>query len=298
MSIKRILVCHAEGIGNAIELSPCLRTLKEVLGLELIYHHAFGTLNRNNNSNIFPYVVNDNYHISGISKFLTGCDGLVATFWARDVITHAPFNQIKLLNDIKPLSMYRSEVDTYMDIARDLGVPEEKLIYEAECNYNKVDDYFDVVVANGYNRSGAANWSVKGYPGYPKVVDLLIEHGVSVCSVGAKTEYVEGTKDMTGLSLLDSFGVIKNAKCLLANDSGMYHAANALKVPNIVLFTATSIEKNRDSRFHRYSKVLGRDDLKCRPCQDKRRWNKDCKKWKCQDIDPIHVFSMVMEELK
>ena len=194
--------------------------------------------------------------------------------------------------------MFNSEVDTYMNIARDLGVEEESIIWEAECNYNEVDEYFDVVIANGYNRSGVANWSVKGYPYYEDVVGLLIEHGVSVCSIGAKNEYVEGTEDMTDLSLLDSFGVIKNSNCLLSNDSGMYHASAALGTPSIVLFTATSIKKNYDKRFHKYTKILGRDDLKCRPCQNKRRWNKDCKEWECQNIDPILVFDTVMEELR
>lgn len=296
MSIKRILFATGEGIGNVVECAPVLRTIKENLGIEVDFWHAFGSFPIK--ENIFPYV--DYWYYSGevMNLWPPRYDGKVATVWAQNMMDAVPaVKRLKLLNEVKPLSMYRSEIDTYMDIARDLGVPEDKLIFEAECNYNIVDDHFDIVIANGYNRSGSANWSIKGYPHYGKVVDLLIEHGISVCSVGAKSEYVDGTKDMTGLPLLDSFGVIKNAKCLLANDSGMYHVANALKTPTIVLFTATSIEKNYDSRFHKYTKILGRDDLKCRPCQATRRWNKDCKKWKCQDIDPVYVFNMVMEEL-
>lgn len=299
MSTKRILFATGEGIGNVIQCAPVLRTIKENLDIEIDFWHVFGSFAMR--EKIFPYV--DNWHAGNRAAKIAdlfSCDyyqGVVVTFWMQSVMGHRVWEGANILNEIMPLDMHRSEVDTNMDIARDLGIPEDKLIYEAECNYNEVPDHFDVVIANGYNRSGKANWSIKGYPYYEMVVELLTEQGVSVCSIGAGNEYIAGTENRTGLNLLDSFGIVKNAKCLLANDSGMYHAANALKTPNIVLFTATSIDKNYDKRFHKYTEILGRDDLKCRPCQASRRWNKDCTEWKCQYIDPTKIFNAVMGKL-
>jgi ADP-heptose:LPS heptosyltransferase len=96
---------------------------------------------------------------------------------------------------------------------------------------------------------------------------------------------------------LDTLGIIKNCKLFLGTDSGLYHCANALEVKNIVLFTATSIVKNYDNRFHKYSTILGRDDLDCRPCQAARRWAKDCKSWECQRIDPKLIVGKIKELL-
>ena len=202
---------------------------------------------------------------------------------------------MEILNKIRPLSMTESEVNTYMHIARDLGAAEENLIWHGECNFNKMDEGYDVVISNGYNRQGSANWSIKEYPYYKEVSDLLKEKNLHICSLGAPNEYISGTVDRTGLSLLDSLGIIANSKLVLSNDSGLYHAANALGVKNIVIFTATSIEKNFDSRFHKFSTIMGRDDLDCRPCQAGRGW-KNCKTWECREIKP-EVIANKVEEL-
>jgi ADP-heptose:LPS heptosyltransferase len=156
-----------------------------------------------------------------------------------------------------------------------------------------MSNYFDVVISNGYNKYGSANWQIKSYPYYEEVAKLLKNEGYSVASIGAKDEYISGTVDMTGLGLLDSGGVIKNSRLLISNDSAMYHYANALMVKNIVIFNSTSIKKNYDKRFHKYSTIIGRDDLKCRPCQAGRRWNKDCKTWDCREIAPEVIYEAV-----
>lgn len=300
MNNKKLLVCHGEGIGNTIQIAPLLRTLKEIFGYELDYWHTFGSYVIA--KGLFPYV-NNTFLSQEINKAnISAYSGVVSTFWARDFIKHLP---LKLLAPIYPLSMERSEVDTYMQIARDLGVVEEDIIWEACCNYGTSEEgmyeyekwknlktKFDIVISNGYNRKSKI-WAVKGYDHYEKVVDILKEKGYSVCSVGSKEEYIKGTVDMTGLKLLDTLGVIKNSMLLLSNDSGLYHCANALQTNTVVLFTATSIAKNYDKRFHKYTTILGRDDLKCRPCQAGRRWLKDCKEWLCQDIDPQLIVSTI-----
>jgi ADP-heptose:LPS heptosyltransferase len=288
---KRILFCTGEGIGNVIQTIPVVRTLKEVLNYKVDFWHMFGAFSV---ARLIPYAATDD--IRKITKRIQTFkyEGLVSTFWTRE---HIKSLRPKLLNKIVPLSMDRSEIDTYMDIARDLGAREEDLIWWGECNYNKAAPEFDVVISDGYNRHGAARWEIKHYPHYKKVVELLIKEGLTVCSIGANNEYVEGTQRLTGLPLLGSTGVIKKSKVLLSNDSGMYHVANALSVPNVVIFTATSIEKNFDSRFHKFSTIIGRDDLNCRPCQAGRRWARDCHDWRCRDIEPEIIVDKIKEAL-
>jgi ADP-heptose:LPS heptosyltransferase len=291
--MKRILFCTGEGIGNVIQTIPVVRTLKEVLGYEVDFWHAFGFYRL---PNLIPYI--DNWFVGrDILKINPAFyKGKVSTFWTRNHLNVLVVNQLKLLNEIKPLIMDRSEVDTYMDIARDLGVREEDILWHGGCNYLESRDNYDIVIHNGYKKEDDL-WKIKEYPHHETVAKMLIDKGLSICSIGSKNEYVEGTVNKTELTLLSSLGVIKNCKVFLSNDSGLYHCANALSVPNVVIFTATSIEKNYDSRFHRYATIVGRDDLECRPCQKGRRWTKDCKTWDCQQVAPEVVYKAVMEKI-
>ena len=288
--MKRLLFCTGEGVGNVIQTIPVIRTLNEVLGFEIDFWHAFGSFPI---PKAIPYV--DKWIRAGEIMNINPDDyvGMVATLWVKNHITRYPLSELKLLNKIIPLTMVRSEIDTYMDIARDLGVKEKDIIWHGNCNYSPSRAKYDVVIHNGYNPVGSANWKIKSCPYYPQVVELLKGAGFSVCSVGTKNEYIKGTDDKTGLDLLSTGGVLKNCKAFLGNDSGLYHYANALKVPNVVIFTATSIEKNYDKRFHKYSTIICREDLNCRPCQAGRRWNKDCKTWDCREIDPEAIYEAV-----
>jgi len=288
---NRILVCSAEGIGNCIQLSPCLRTLKEVLGYELDYWHAFSSFKI---PKIIPYV--DKWFSGGEITNIKPKEylGLVSTVWTKALIKKIA---LKNLTKITPLDMNRAEVDAYMDIARWLGVEEDKIIWHGTCLYNKnVKEMFDVVIHDGYNSYGKANWSVKSYPHYGELVKKLLASGLSVCSVGSKCEYIKGTINKTGLDLLDTLGIIANSSLFVGNDSGLYHCANALATDNVVIFTATSITKNYCDKFHKYSTVLGRHDLECRKtCQQSRVWNKGCSEWKCRDLSVDIVYDAVMK---
>lgn len=288
---SRLLFCTGEGIGNVIQTIPVIRTLKEVLGFEIDFWHAFGSFPIP--KKVIPYV----------DKWIVGADinrldfslykGMVSTYWTKNYIKRLP---LPLLNNPTPLSMTRSEVDTYMDIARDLGVEEKDLIWHGGCNYAEMDYEADVIIHNGYNPRGSANWQIKSYPYYTKVASMLYANGVRVASVGSKSEYVDGTFDLTGLDLLKTLGIIRRTKAFLGNDSGLYHCANALRTPNVVIFTATSAEKNYDPRFHKYATIIGRTDLKCRPCQAGRRW-KDCKTWECRELNVDYVVHYVSEAI-
>jgi ADP-heptose:LPS heptosyltransferase len=291
---KKILFCTGEGIGNVVQTIPVIRTIKEVLGYEIDFWHAFGSFKL---PKMIPYV--DRWVIGNEIFEIDPAEyvGKVSTFWAANYLHTAKVGSLKLLNKIIPLSMDRSEVDTYMQIARDLGVKEKDLIWHGECDYIDMDYEADVIIHNGYNPHGAANWQIKSYPYYAEVASMLYAKGIRVASVGTKSEYVDGTFDITDRSLLKTLGIIRRTKVFLGNDSGLYHCANALRTPNVVIFTATSVEKNYDKKFHRYATIIGRNDLDCRPCQANKRWNKDCKTWECRNIKPKIVFDYVKNML-
>jgi len=287
---KKLLFATAEGIGNVIQTIPVIRTLNERLDFEIDLWLAFGSFPIPNILYVDKWIVGGQIRQINLSQY----EGVVSTYWTREHIRILP---LKLLNKPTKLSMTRSEVDCYMDIARDLGAKEKDLIWHGKCLYNQTKESFDVVVHNGYNPHGSANWKIKSYPHYAKVVEMLTKKGLKICSVGAGHEYINGTINRTGFPLLVTLGIINNCKVFLGNDSGLYHCANALSRPNVVIFTATSIEKNFDERFHKYTTIIGRDDLECRPCQAGRRWNKDCKTWDCQQVDPEVIYKAVMEKI-
>lgn len=292
---KRLLACHGEGIGNCIQISPCLRTLKEVLGYEIDFWHAFGSFPI---PKIIPYV--DKWVVGSDILAIDPSDyvGKVSTFWTRNHIDSGPLRKLELLNTITPLSAFRSEVDTYMGIARDLGAEEKDLIWEGDCNYMAVESVYDVVIHNGYNALSPADWKIKSYPYYEDVAGILKDYGLRVCSIGNKNEYIQNTEDNTRMPLLTSLGIIKNSKVFLGNDSGLYHCANALGVKNVVIFTASSVLKNYDKNFHKYSTVIGRDDLECRKeCQARRGWKNYCTNWNCREIPPSVIVDAVREQI-
>ena len=288
---NKLLFCTGEGVGNVIQTIPVIRTLNEVLGFEIDTWHAFGSFPI---PKVIPYV--DKWFNSGNVSNINPKDyvGKVSTFWTVNHLHVDKVKDIKLLNvpaNVR-LSMTKSEVSSYMTIAEELGA--KNFIWEGICMYNHCNDYFDIAIHNGYNWKGSADWELKSYPYYTEVTSLLKEHNFRVCSVGNKKEYIEGTIDRTGLSLLDTFGVIKNSGLFISNDSGLYHCANALQVTNIVIFTYTSFEKNYDPRFHKYATIVGRDDLECRWCQCAPRF-KTCTTRECRNIPPEKVVTSIME---
>ncbi len=291
--MKRILFMTAEGVGNVIENIPAIRTIKEVLGFEIDVWHAFGNYPI---PHITPYA--SKWFSGGEIRYINPRDyvGKVSTFWTRNHVNVGPLDQIPLLAMSDSVRPDRSEVDTYMDLARKLGAKEKDLLWSGKCNHTPLTEGYDLVIHDGYNKKGAVSdsWRLKSYPYYREVVKLLPD--LSICSVGSQEEYIEWTIDRTGLNLLSTGGIIHNSGLFLGNDSGLYHYANGLGTKNIVIFTYTSTMKNYNKRFHIHSRILQNDKLDCLSCQNTPRF-KTCTSRECREIAPEIVAKAVMEEL-
>jgi len=292
---ERIIFCTAEGLGNVVQTFPAVRTIKEVLGYDVDFWHAFGNYKI---PNINPHVgkwfvggqiarLNPNEYVSKVS-----------TKWTAGHLNTGPLSRLILYAYISDLliPIKRSEVDVYMDIARGLGAAEDDLLWHSGCLYKQVEEEYDLVIHDGYNKHGLRTdlWNLKSYPYYKEVVSLLSD--LKICSVGTPDEWIEGTVNKTGIDLLSTLGTIKKSKMLLGNDSGLYHCANALGVKNIVIFTYTSTVKNYDKRFHLYSTILQQEGLDCLSCQNTPRF-KTCETRECREIPPEVVADAVKEML-
>ena len=162
----------------------------------------------------------------------------------------------------------------------------------------------DILIHNGYNKTTANPlnlWEAKSYPYWNEVVSKLKQAGYRVASIGSTDEYIAGTINLTGITIADTIAVMKSAKCVIANDTGTYHLANLLAIPNVVIFTFTDDVKNFDPRFHRHSTIVSAR-VECSPCQftDKHPYwvtNKERCGWKCRRIDSQRIVDAAISQI-
>lgn len=291
--MKRILFVVGSGMGNQAETIPALALAKRKYG------------DRIDVANSFPYAFK-------VTRVLF--DGMV--------------ENIMLAKDICKAN-YESQICTYLahdfpikgipHIVREHPHPDKRsevehnlLVTGAE--YTDADfadmggsmsgiqprpDTPDVLIHNGYNKVKVGNpdkWKAKSYSRWPEVIDSLTSQGYRVGTIGAADEHIEGTENLTGMKFEDSVAAIKGCRVLLSNDTGTFHVANVVGIPNVPIFTFTSRKKNFDARFHRFSRLVA-SDLDCSPCQHTGRhyWlanRKNCQ-WACRNIDPQKVLDAV-----
>lgn len=96
--------------------------------------------------------------------------------------------------------------------------------------------------------------------------NIVILGGSTDIDDGKELELNSKVINLTGkLSLLESAIVIKNAKALISNDSGVMHMATAVKTPVLAIFGST-VEELGFFPFRSEHCVIENEGLKCRPC--------------------------------
>lgn len=124
----------------------------------------------------------------------------------------------------------------------------------------------------------SAQWPGKRWPlanFKTTLIDLLTTTQESVLVFGGPSDTFcdEITRDLDPqrvinlqgkLSLLEVFQVFQWVKCCLSNDTGLMHVADAMNIPNVVIFGPTHSDLGCRP-FHPLSQVLERT-LWCRPC--------------------------------
>jgi hypothetical protein len=290
METARILVVHGEGLGNIVQILPLLSVLDREIGTTdlALPNSSFGI-----SKDLFP---GRTVYLPGENIREGDYDGKVVTIWGsihgRDT---AP--SLRVLNAIhnQQMRLDCSEVSVYLRAALEVGVKSDKLGYDCKSllGYENPDNFFDVVISNGYNWKRGDFWKAKSYPRYEDVAVKLREKGLSVCSVGDNREYIKGTVDQTGVGLMKTLGLIKNARVVISNDSGFYHCACAFNVPCVVVFTFTNVTKNYDPVFHK-SAVVMRNKLPCQgDCHARRRWT-NCTHMDCRELPVESIVSKAM----
>ena len=288
----KLLVVHGEGLGNIVEALPLLRTLdKAGIEADLFLARATSEFSRD-------FLKGRRVYLEGDAVDDESYDGKIETIWGNVQGRSQSLSGIKTVNDLAKQTMRldTSEVDVYLNAARDLGIKEDAFEYDCRDELNTVlpEKTYDVVFANGYNWRVAANrWEMKSYPRFTELAQELLREGKSVCSVGAPHEHIEGTENETARPLAETCGLLKAAKVVVSTDSGVYHCACALGIPTVVIFTFTGIRKNYDKRFHQSAEII-RVPVDCHSdCHAKMKWMK-CDRDVCRDI-PVKI---VMEAIR
>lgn len=128
-----------------------------------------------------------------------------------------------------------------------------------------------VVLAPGAAYGGAKCWPTRSYAA---LADALARRGERVVLVGVASERERAERirramqtspiDLTGRLDLGALKVLMaGARLLFANDSGVRHVAAAFRVPSVVFFGPTSIEK---TNAHLESIEVLETEHGCRPC--------------------------------
>jgi lipopolysaccharide heptosyltransferase II len=127
---------------------------------------------------------------------------------------------------------------------------------------------------------------------------IVILGGLDDTDDGNELELNNKVINLTGkLSLLESAIIIKNAKVLISNDSGVMHIATAVQTPVLAIFGST-VEELGFFPFRSKHCIIQNKGLKCRPCS---HIGKDyCPKghFRCMvDIKPELVYDELIKFL-
>jgi lipopolysaccharide heptosyltransferase II len=95
-------------------------------------------------------------------------------------------------------------------------------------------------------------------------------------------------------TLLESAYIIKKAKALLSNDSGLMHMATAVQTPVAAIFGST-VEELGFAPFRSKNLIIQNESLWCRPCSHIGKNKCPLAHFKCmKEIAPVEVYNKFM----
>lgn len=199
----------------------------------------------------------------------------------------------------------------YLDVGKKVGIKDDKQGLEIywdkkieETLQNKYHDFINnefIILAPG------AGFYTKKWPieYFIKIVEILInERKDKIIILGGPADIDDGRKlkisdrviDLTGrLSLLESAIVLKYAKAVLSNDSGLMHIATAVKTPVVAIFGST-VEEFGFFPFRSKHCIIQNEDLSCRPCSHIGKYYCPKGHFKCMlEIEPPIVYDKLIK---
>ena len=146
----------------------------------------------------------------------------------------------------------KTEVENNMQILKLLGIED----FEIDYNIDRIES-----PQKNWIALGISNKKGKKYPYWEDLANLLKKDGFKVYAFG---DYkIKNCINPTTPTLLDLRKWLSKMEFFIGVDSGIMHIADAMKIPTIVMFGATHVEKNRP--YNKPNLVL-KPRIDCAPC--------------------------------
>ncbi len=132
-----------------------------------------------------------------------------------------------------------------------------------------------------------------------KFIEYLERNGFNVVVVGKdskNSEIFSGSVKLFGnISLRDLKYIVSKALCVVSVDSAISHISSALRVPTISVFTSSDPQMGF---YPTGSRVVMRENLRCRPCSLHGRDKCPAGHWLCTFVDHRKVSEIFFEVLR
>jgi ADP-heptose:LPS heptosyltransferase len=279
MTIRRSLIVTGEGIGNVIQSTAAMALFREIfqgsMELDVLMpgHRAFAPLiqgpvqvyTKPDRTRDYAYLI-PSWLLHKYSVKLA--DGLP--------------ERPKVVPGTDPLRLDISESESHMQAVLEVAKMEGRDSGETPgprtfCNHasaerlKKYTDQAGPIICLHDGGNPARFWRAKRYPDWQGVYSIVSREVPSafflILGTGKDGSITgERTVDLRGqCSLLETAGLLKEARLYIGNDTGLGHIAAALGTPAHVVFGPTNITKNLPPQDA--FPIHETDDLACRPCQ-------------------------------
>lgn len=263
---QRVLIAVGSGVGNMLHVGPTIRAISRHLG-----HKVDIVVAEEYRESLF--LLHDPLHVNAVFAlgrhvldryydivFVTSSFGeFRPAFAGRQVIFARDWQKFEPGGPLHE-TVYNLESARHL-----LGIT-----YEPD---DVLDYYIGTLTWNGggdrpligfHGGSKTGFWASKRWPGFAALADRLKARGFECASFGTADEYVEGTLDMTGGSLVDMATAMKACRYFVSNDSGVMNIANALGLPVAAIFAPTNVGTRGPLRPGSSAVVLRKY---CSPCE-------------------------------